>query len=72
MVLTLPPRLETALAEQARQRSVTPEALAVDVLIRHFLPFTPADEWERRLFEAAVDCVVALSNEALSRESLYD
>jgi hypothetical protein len=30
------------------------------------------DEWERRLREAASDCGVSLSDEALSSEGLYD
>ena len=32
----------------------------------------PRDEWERLLLSAASDCGVALSNEALSREEMYD
>ena len=32
----------------------------------------PRDEWERRLLSAASDCGVSLSNEALSREEMYD
>ena len=32
MVLSLPPQLESDLAEQARQRGVTPEVLAMNVL----------------------------------------
>lgn len=32
----------------------------------------PRDEWERLLLSAASDCGVALSNEALSSEGLYD
>jgi hypothetical protein len=75
MVLTLPPQLESALTEQARKRGVAPEDLAVDVLSRHLLPpapITPLDEWERRLLSIASDCGVSLSNEALSREALYD
>jgi hypothetical protein len=58
MVLTLPPNLESALAEQARRRGVAPEDIALEVLRRHLLPPTPAkpaappgpvDDWERRL-----------------------
>jgi predicted DNA-binding antitoxin AbrB/MazE fold protein len=32
----------------------------------------PRDEWERKLLEAATDCGVSLSNEALSSEGLYE
>ena len=35
-------------------------------------PPVPIDEWERKLFAAATDCGVSLSDEALSRENLYD
>ncbi|MFO0848589.1 MAG: hypothetical protein U0871_08540 [Gemmataceae bacterium] len=75
MVLALPPQLESALAEQARLRGVAPEALAVDLLRRHLQPAalpTPADEWERRLFAAAVDCEVSVPDAALSSDGLYD
>jgi hypothetical protein len=75
MKLTLPPQLQSALAEQARRQGVLPEALAVDVLRRHLLPITPpvpVDDWERHLFGAAVDCGVSVPNAALSSEGLYD
>ena len=75
MVLTLPPQLESALVAQARQRGVAPEALAVEVLHRQLLPTTPpvpADEWERRLFAAAVDCGVSVPDAALSSDGLYE
>lgn len=35
-------------------------------------PIQPRDEWERRLLGLAKDCGVSLSNDALSREALYD
>jgi hypothetical protein len=75
MILTLPPQLESALAEQARRRGVAPEVLAVDVLLRHLLPVAPpvpADDWERQLFGAAVDCGVSVPDVALSSDGLYD
>ncbi|MBY0514663.1 MAG: hypothetical protein K2P78_12210 [Gemmataceae bacterium] len=75
MVITLPPPLQAALTERARQRGVEPEALALEVLTRQFVPaspLVPRDEWERLLLSAATDCGVSLSNEALSREGLYD
>jgi hypothetical protein len=75
MSITLPPQLEAALVEHARRRGVAPEALAVEVLRGHLLPATPpvpADEWERLLPSAATDCGSSLSDEALSREALYD
>jgi hypothetical protein len=75
MVITLPPHLESALAAQAHQRGVTPETLALDVLCQHLLPAAPpipVDEWERRLFAAAVDCGVSVPDSALSSDGLYD
>jgi hypothetical protein len=75
MVINLPPPLEAAISEGARRRGVTPEVLALEALREHFLPaavLQPRDEWERRLLEAATDCGVSLSNEALSSEGLYD
>lgn len=75
MVITLPPHLESALTERVRQRGVAPEALALEVLRRQLLPLpppAPADEWERRLFTAAVDCGVSVPDSALSSDELYE
>jgi hypothetical protein len=75
MVITLPSPLESALTEQARRRGVAPEALALDVLRRHLVPVAPpvpADDWERRLFAAAIDCGVSVPDAALSSDGLYD
>lgn len=48
----------------------------MEALRDRFLPkvisIEPRDEWERRLLEAATDCGVSLSNEALSSERLYE
>ena len=76
MVVTLTPQLEAVLSEQAQRRGMAPEALALDALRQHFLPtpspLEPRDEWERRLLGMAKDCGVSLSNEALSREEMYE
>ena len=76
MVLTLGPDLEAALNEQARRQGVAPEELALNLLRERFLPpappIQPQDEWERGLLALARDCGVSLSDEALSREQLYD
>ena len=75
MVLTVPPQLEAALTAHAGRRGVAPEVLAVDILRRHLRrlnPPTPADEWERRLFAAAVDAGVSVPDAALSSDGLYD
>ena len=76
MVIQLSPQLEAALSEQARRRGVSPEVLAVEALQQRFLPTAPAveprDEWERRLFGAAIDCGVSVPDSALSSEGLYE
>ncbi len=75
IVLTMPPHLETALAEQAGRRGVAPAALVLDILRRHLLPLdppAPADDWERGLLAAARDCGVSLPDSALSCDGLYD
>jgi hypothetical protein len=75
MSITLPPQLESALAARARECGMDPEALAVEVLRRQLLPVAlpvPADEWERRLFAAAVDCGVSVPDAALSSDGLYE
>jgi hypothetical protein len=76
MVLNLTQQLEAALREQAQRRGVSPEVLAVDALRARFLPnrppIEPQDEWERRLFEAAIDCGVSVSDSVLCSEGLYE
>ncbi len=75
MVINLNPQLQAALNEQAQRRGVSPEILALDALRERFLPavaaIEPQDEWERRLFESAIDCGVSVANSALSSEGLY-
>jgi hypothetical protein len=76
MVINLPPQLEAALSEQARQRGVAPEILAPETLRDRFLPnvspVEPQDEWERKLFGAAIDCGVSVPDSALSSDVLYE
>jgi hypothetical protein len=76
MVITVQPDLEAALKELAHKQGVAPEELALQALRERFLspslPTSPRDDWERRLRGAASDCGVALSNEAVSSEGLYD
>ena len=68
--------LETALAEEAKRRDTSPEALAADILRARLTPvewpIVPRDDWERRLLAIGAHCGVALSNEALSSEGLYE
>jgi hypothetical protein len=76
MVITLGADLESALKDVARQQGVAPEVLVLNALRERFLAPTlrvqPRDEWERRLLEAATDCGVALSHEAVSSDGLYE
>ena len=76
MVITLTPQLEAALNEQARRRGVDPAILALEVLRERFLPgvapVEPQDDWERKLFEAAVDCSLSVPHSALSSDGLYE
>jgi hypothetical protein len=75
VVITLDPKLEAALTEAARKAGQDPEALALAALrVRFLYPsgIVPRDEWERGLLEAARDCGVSLSNEAVSSEGIYD
>jgi hypothetical protein len=76
MVITLDAELEAALNEAAQRQRVAPDVLALNVLREKFLGSPPAiqprDEWERRLLALAKDCGVSLSDEALSREALYE
>lgn len=76
MVIKLGLELEAALNEQARQRGVAVEVLALEALRERFLTpastVQPQDEWERRLLGVAKDCGVSLSDAALSRETIYE
>jgi hypothetical protein len=76
MVINLPSELEAALARHARQRGVAPEALALDVLRERFISKAPVvepqDEWERKLFAAAIDCGVSVPDRALSSDGMYE
>jgi hypothetical protein len=76
MVIHLPPQLEAALSEQARRRGIALEILALETLRNCFLPdalpVEPQDDWERRLFGAAIDCGVSVPDSALSSDGLYE
>jgi hypothetical protein len=76
MTITLGPELAAALSEAARRQGVAPDVLAVNILRERFLAsssvFQPRDEWERRLLGLARNCGVSLSDDALSREQLYE
>jgi len=75
MTVTLDSELEAKLSDYARVLGKTPEDLAVAILreklIRCAMP-VPQDEWERRLFGAAKDYGVSLSDWAVSSEGIYE
>jgi hypothetical protein len=76
MVINLDPELEAVLNEQARCRGVALETLVQDALRERFIPnlppVEPKDDWERRLFGAAIECGVSVHDAALSSDGLYD
>ena len=75
MVVTLDPELEAVLKEQASRQGMAPEELALNTLRQRFLAtanLQPQDEWERRLFGAALDCGVSVPDSALSSDGIYE
>ena len=76
MVITVGPDLEAALNDLAGKQGVAPEVLALQALRERFLApvlrTQPRDDWERRLFEAAIDCGVSVPDSALSSDGLYE
>jgi hypothetical protein len=76
MEIVVPSDVRTALAESAKVRGLTPEAMAVELLRERLVPAQPAivpqDDWERRLLGAAKDYGVSLPPEALTSEGIYE
>ena len=76
MTINLEPVLEDALAALARRSGRSPEECILQILRRQLTQRPPLDEprddWERRLRALGKDCGVSLSDEALSRESIYE
>ena len=80
MTITLTPDLEKAVLIRARDRATTPETIVLDAIRDQFglgrhSPATvpePRDDWERRLLRVGTPCGVAVVDEALSSEGLYD
>jgi predicted transcriptional regulator len=76
LVIALPPELEGALNELARQTGVAPEALVIDALRDRLgsqaRAIEPRDDWERLILQAGSNCGVSLPDEALSSEGLYE
>jgi len=76
VTIRLDRKLEQALNEQARQKGVAPEALALNALRERFTADSPSleprDDWERALLDAGSDCGLTLPDSALSSDELYD
>lgn len=78
MTITLTPDIEQILTQEAEKKGITLEALAltklrtpVPVDYRDDLP-PPTSEWQRELRSIGIPCGVSLTDEQVSRESLYD
>jgi hypothetical protein len=76
MTIGIPPEVEKALTELAKERRIPPHLLAIDMLQEKLgLPrydLTPRNEWEERLLKIGRSRDLSPSDEALSREHLYD
>jgi len=76
MVIHLSAELEAVLSDYAQRRGVSAEDVALDALRDRFLrsvaPVEARDDWELRLFGAALDCGVSVPDWALSSEGLYE
>jgi hypothetical protein len=78
MTITLSDEVERALKDRAAKLGTTPEELANQALKRELMryettsPQPPHDDWERLLLSIPVETGVALTDEQVSRESLYE
>ena len=80
MTITLTSDLESVVLQKARDQNTTPEAIVLGAVreklgiphsSRRAIP-EPRDDWERRLLNIGTPCGVAVNDEALSSEGLYD
>lgn len=75
MTIQIDEDLASSLRIWAECEQVDPATLAIHALRRRFLiapKVQPKNDWERRLFGAAIDCGVSLSDEAVSSEGIYE
>lgn len=76
MSITLDPDPEARLKELPAKQGMSPEAVALGALRQQFLQaipeVVPQDEWERRLFDAAIVCGVSPPLEAMTSEGQYE
>ena len=78
VTLDLPPEVEATFAAQARARGIPIDTFLLEYLIQHAPLIHPAqlspDQWDQAFDELSSlipDSVPPLSDEALSRESIY-
>jgi hypothetical protein len=78
MVVALNPELEKVVKAQAERTGKTPEEVVDEALRRGLLPHDrdqsppPTDEWEALLRSIPVRTGVSLTDEQVSRESIYE
>jgi hypothetical protein len=75
MVVKVPEEIEDAVEEAARELGVTPEGFVIDTLRARLAEVTqnlPCDPWESLLVGVGLPAGVSLSDEATTRESLYE
>lgn len=76
MTIILAPEIERALNEHLPQLGTTPEGFVTEAVREKLASLPPKqmtdEEWIARLRALAVPAGVSLSDEAVSRESLYE
>ena len=74
MTVTIPPDIVPHLREYARREGKEPEQYVLDLLRRIVVPppQPPVDELMARIDARAVDAGVSLTDEQLSRETMYE
>ena len=76
MKIHLDPETHCELLTLAKARTISPQDFALGLLRQRILPkvwhSAPRDEFEQLLREVGIPCGVGLTDDHLSRESLYD
>lgn len=80
MVIQIKPPLENRIKDEAARQGIPAETLAFNIMNERF-SIVPTystqtssshDDWLRLLRSATSDCGTSLSDEAVSRENMYD
>lgn len=75
LVIKVPAEMEDALAKAAQRHGITPEGFVIETLKATLTAIQEEprlDAWEATLLRIGVPAGVSLSDEATSRETLYD